>query len=159
MIDLDAIKARAAERTHTMETMPLEADIDALAAEVERLQAERQAVIDVGGDFLWAGGATTLPDAVSGLCRAYTVSLDRAARDRDKSPAAKARDDVAGFAGTDADLVRHAIERAGRGEYRRNRWLVVGEIFGVGGLTSMALCRATSLDPFGMVGDDGEGGE
>ena len=60
---------------------------------------------------------------------------------------------------TDSDLVRWAVERAGKGEYRRQRWAVVGEMFARGSHVARELCRAGGLDPDEMVGDDGEGEE
>ena len=122
MIDLDAIKARTAERTHTMETMPVEADVDALIAEVERLTAERQATINA-------------------------------------SPAAKARAYIPSLTMTDTDLVRHAIESAGRLEYRMRRVSAVDAALNCGDGVAAALCRAIGLDPDEMVGTDGEGEE
>lgn len=153
---------------------PMVAEIDRLRAEVsradphamtlleqavDRLEAERQAILDAGGDFLWAGGAKTLPEAVAGICHAYTVELDRRERERDQSPAAKVRDVFPHLAFTDSDLVRWAVERAGKGEYRRQRWAVVGEIFTRGSYVAWELCRACGCDPDERVGDDGEGEE
>ena len=130
----------------------------AMVAEIERLRAERQAVLDAGGDLLWAGGAKTLPEAVAGICHAFTVELDRRERERDQSPAAKVRDILPYFKTTDADLVKQAIERAGKGEYRRRRCTVVGEILTQDEHFAAALCRACGLDPDEM-GGDGEGEE
>lgn len=202
-IDLAAIKARSAE-AREYRWPAIDADVDALVAEVERLRAERQlaacalyheilpvdndadlltsigkmvdlldsehrglmqfnaelqAIRDAGGDLLWAGGAKTLPEAVAGICHAYTVELDRRERERDRSPAAKAREAHPHIKYTDADLVTQAVHRAGRGEYRRVRWSVVGEIFTAGSGVAQELCRACGLDPDEMVGDDGEGEE
>ena len=130
-----------------------------LVAEIERLRAERQAILTAGGDLLWAGGAATLPEAVAGICHALTVELYRRERARERSPAAKVRDTFPHLAFTDADLVRWAVERAGKGEYRRQRWAVVGEMFARGSHVARELCRACDLDPDEMVGSDGEGEE
>ncbi len=133
--------------------------VDEFEAEIGSMRIERQAILDAGGDFLWAGGAKTLPEAVAGICHAYTVELDRRERERDQSPAAKVRDTFPHLAFTDADLVRLAVERAWRGEYQWQRWAGVVEIFARGSHVARELCRACGLDPNEMVGDDGDGEE
>ena len=130
-----------------------------LVAEIERLRAERQAILDAGGELLWAGGAKTIPEAVAGALHVLYVALTRLTKEYDASPAAKVRDVFPHLVFTDADLVRWAVERAGKGEYRRQRWAVVGEIFTRGSHVARELCRACGLDPYEMVGDDGEGEE
>ena len=130
-----------------------------LVAEIERMRAERQAILDAGGELLWAGGAKTIPEAVAGALHVLYVALTRSTKEYDASPAAKVRDVFPHLVFTDADLVRWAVERAGKGEYRRQRWAVVGEIFTRGSHVARELCRACGLDPYEMVGDDGEGEE
>lgn len=135
------------------------ADIAAVETELERLQVERQAILDAGGDLLWAGGAKTLPEAVGGLCYALTVELLWRERERDKSPAAKAREAHPHIVYTDADLVRRAVSRAGTDGSKRLRWAAVGTVLSVGSGVAQELCRACGLDPDEMVGADGEGEE
>lgn len=131
-------------------------DMQALVVEVERLQAERQAILDAGGDALWAGGATTLPEAVDGVLHALDVALTRSAKESDQSPAAKVRDTVQGSGYTDADLVKRAVKNAGNIGGRRLRWAAVALNFGLGSTSAAALCRACGLDPDERVGDSGE---
>jgi hypothetical protein len=130
-----------------------------LVAEIERLRSERQAILDAGGDFLWAGGANTLPEAVAGALHALDVALTRSAKEYDVSPAAKARGTIPGLALTDADVVRRAVEQAGRLEYPMRRLVAVDAALSCGEVVAAALCRACGLDPDEMVGDDGEGEE
>jgi len=131
----------------------------ALVAEIERLRAERQAILDAGGDPLWAGGAKTLPEAVAGVLHALDVALTRSAKEHDASPAAKVRHDHPHVKVTDADLVDSAVRNAGRCGAKMARWAAVKEVFGHGSGVSESLCRACGLDPDEMVGDDGEGEE
>ena len=131
----------------------------ALVAEIERLRAERQAILDAGGDSLWAGGAKTLPEAVAGALRALNVALTRSAKEYDQSPAAKVRRDHPHVKVTDAGLVESAVRNAGRCGARMARWAAVKEVFGHGSGVPESLCRACGLGPDEMVGDDGEGEE
>lgn len=63
------------------EIVRAEAPVD-LTAEVAQLRAERQAILDAGGDALWAGGAKTIPEAVAGVLHALDVELRRSDRER-----------------------------------------------------------------------------
>jgi len=137
----------------------LVAEVERLRAEVATLRTERQAILDAGGDFLWAGGAKTLPEAVAGALHALDVALTRSANEYDRSPAAKVRDAVQVCSYTDADLVKRAVENAGSIGGRRLRWAAVALNFGLGSTSASALCRACGLGPDEMVGSDGEGEE
>ena len=152
-IDLVGIKLRQSIRREPS------TDVDELVAEVERLRAQGQAILAAGGDFLWTGGAATLPETVAGVLHALDVELTRSMRERDQSPAAKVRDAHPHINYTDADLVKRAVERAGRLGPKMARWVPVGAAFSVGSRIAAALCRACGLDPDEMVGDDGEGEE
>jgi len=123
---------------------------------VDRLEAERQAILDAGGEALWAGGAKTLPEAVAGALHALDVALTRSAKEYDASPAAKVRDTVQVWTYTDADLVRRAVENAGSIGGQRFRRAAVALNLGIGLTSASALCRACGLDPDEMVGDGGE---
>lgn len=92
-------------------------------------------------------------------CAPLVAEIERLRAEAANGPAAKVRDTFPRLAFTDADLVRWAVERAGKGEYRRQRWAVVGEMFARGSHVARELCRACGLDPDEMVGDDGEGEE
>ena len=131
----------------------------ALVAEIERLRAERQAILDAGGDFLWSGGATTLPEAVAGVLHALDVALTRSAKEYDASPAAKVRDAHPHFKFTDADLVNAAVNAAGQWFERQPRNGAVADVFVILPIEAATLCRVCGLDPDEMVGDDGEGEE
>lgn len=135
----------------------LATEVERLRAEVATLQAERQAILDAGGDFLWAGGAKTLPEAMAGVLHALDVALTRSMTERDQSPAAKVRDTVQGFTSTDADLVTEAVQAAGRWFQTQPRRNAVVDVFEVSPKEAEALCRACGLDPDEMVGTDREG--
>ena len=136
----------------------LVAEVERLRAEVATLRTERQAILDAGGDFLWAGGATTIPEAVAGALHTLDVALTRSAKERDRSPAAKVRSGIPRTDCTDASLVRAAIFRA-KSDTDVKRWVLVSRIFGTGGEASSLMCQACGLDPEEIVGDDGEGEE
>lgn len=125
---------------------------------VDRLEAERQAILDAGGDLLWAGGATTLPEAVAGALRALDSATRQLVEEYRRSPAAKVRSGIPRTDCTDASLVRAAIFRA-KSDTDVKRWVLVSRIFGTGGEASSLMCQACGLDPEEIVGDDGEGEE
>jgi hypothetical protein len=130
-----------------------------LVAEIERLRSERQAILDAGGDFIWAGGAKTIPEAVAGALRALDVALTRSAKEHDASPAAKVRHAHPHVKLTDADLVRLAVQSAGRRGEIVLRYAAVTEVFQCNGDVAVVLCGECGLDPHDHVGDDGEGEE
>jgi hypothetical protein len=126
--EIERLRSDLALRTGEMERLRSELDradphaMTLLEQAVDRLEAERQAVLDA-------------------------------------SPAAKARDAHPHVKLTDADLVRRAVNRAGKEGPKRLRWAAVGTVLSVGSGVAQELCRACGLDPDEMVGTDGEGEE
>lgn len=87
------------------------------------------------------------------------AEIERLRAELANRPAAKARETIPSLTLTDADVVRRAVEQAGRLEYPMRRVSAVDAALSCGDGVAAALCRACGLDPDEMVGDDGEGEE
>jgi hypothetical protein len=92
-------------------------------------------------------------------CAALVAEIERLRAEVANGPAAKARKTIPGLTLTDADVVRRAVEQAGRLEYPMRRVSAVDAALSCGEGVAAALCRACGLDPDEMVGNDGEGEE
>jgi len=55
---------------------------------------------------------------------------------------------------TDADLIRRAVQSAGRDGPRVPRWAAVRRVFSLGSTSATHLCLAVGVDPEEMVGID-----
>lgn len=153
-------------------------DLLNLSSIVETI-ADRYA--EVGGDALWGRlsqepnapvdlqflrdatyavwtGEPMAEETNDALTEAF-IEIERLRAEVANGPAAKVRHDHPHVKLTDADLVRLAVQSAGRRGEIVLRYAAVTEVFQCNGDVAVVLCGACGLDPHDHVGDDGEGEE